>query len=280
MSHGIAAFTVAAFLWSLLRAVEEPDVGRMAVTGALLGLAALVRTQNILLLLLLPAVLDRRHFRFYSVLADVALLVFAPQMLAWHAIYSRWLGIPQGEGFMQWSRPALLSVLFSTNHGLLMWSPLLCFSLVGFFLLLRADGRSNAECGVRNAEWGADRSVPIPRSAFRIPHSNGRMRSLAAGCALVLLAELYVNSVAQDWWCGWAFGMRRMVDYMPLFAIGFAGMVTAIERRPRLRQSFLLVTAALVILNWCQIYRYYTHVLPPVGDVGIRRLWGWLMGDG
>src|SRR5438105_1323441 len=28
----------------------------------------------------------------------------------------------------------------------------------------------NAECGVRNGKYGKDRSVPIPHSAFHIPH--------------------------------------------------------------------------------------------------------------
>ena len=39
--------------------------------------------------------------------------------------------MPQGEGFMKWSDPALLLMLFSDNHGLFTWTPIVAVALVG-----------------------------------------------------------------------------------------------------------------------------------------------------
>jgi hypothetical protein len=238
MSHGVSAAAVAAFLYTLVWAAERPRVLRMLLAGVLLGLAALVRTQNLLLLFLVLPVLGRRGLKYYPIIALAALAMLVPQALTWHAIYGKWVTVPQGHGFMQWSHPAPLAMLFSTNHGLFMWSPLLLLAVAGFLVF------------------------------------PPRLRGLATGCAVVLVAQIYVNAAAQDWWAGWAFGMRRMVDTMPLFAVGFAALASVAGRWPRTRRALVAESTILVSLNACQVWRYYSHDLPPVGVVSLQRLWG------
>src|SRR5207247_1758341 len=34
--------------------------------------------------------------------AGAALIVFAPQLVAWKLLYGSWLTVPQGESFMRW----------------------------------------------------------------------------------------------------------------------------------------------------------------------------------
>jgi hypothetical protein len=237
-SHGMAAFATALFTLLLLRAGEDPRPGRVLAAGAALGLVSLVRTQNVLLVLLVPFVIDWKQWRAYLLLGTAAAITFVPQMLAWHAVYGKWLGIPQGQGYMQWHRPMILATLFSTNHGLFMWAPALFLAALGFGM------------------------------------APPQVKRLTVGACLFLLCELYVNSVVKDWWCNGAFGMRRMVDYTPLFALGMASLLQRLPRGPLVRSGCAAMCALLVLGNWVLLARYYSHDLPAMGEVGIRRLWG------
>lgn len=238
LSHGVSAFCVALYLLALCRAQEDPRLARMALAGAALGLAALIRPQNALLAILVPFVLRRLELRGCGVMGLAALAVFSPQMIVWRAIYGWWLGVPQGNDFMLWHRPMIPELLFSTNHGLFTWSPLLLLAVPGFFL------------------------VPQP------------LRTVSVGAAIFLAIQVYVNSVVLDWWAGAAFGMRRMADYLPLVALVFAATVARLERRPFAWRALLCTCAIGVGLNWMLAVRYYSGELPSVGEVPLRQLWG------
>jgi hypothetical protein len=73
-----------------------------------------------------------------AVAAGAAFVVaFSPQMVVWSVLYGQALAIPQGPSFMQWTSPHLLAVLFSDNHGLFSWAPMLAPAAVGLALALR-----------------------------------------------------------------------------------------------------------------------------------------------
>ena len=59
------------------------------------------------------------------------LVAFSPQMAVWYVLYGQPFTVPQGPSFMQWASPHHVAVLFSDNHGLFSWAPLLLLSLVG-----------------------------------------------------------------------------------------------------------------------------------------------------
>ena len=70
---------------------------------------------------------------------------------------------------------------------------------------------------------------------------------------MVLSLELYVNSVTRDWA---GYGLRRMVDYYPLFASGLACSLTWVDRLLR-RRSVGCVVLPFVGLNWITLAYYY-----------------------
>ena len=119
-----------------------------------------------------------------TALAFVA--AFLPQMLVWVVLYGRPIALPQGEGFMQWTGPHLVAVLFSDNHGLITWTPLLAVALVGL-------------------------------TRFVTRHTGP-----GVSIAVVVLLSWYVNAAVADWWGGEAFGARRFLSLFPLFALGLA----------------------------------------------------------
>ncbi len=201
--HAVSLFTVALFTWTWLATRHQGwSRRRAALLGLLGGLAALVRWQDAVVFALPLVELVRRKTNgtlswrrlvlALLVMAAVAALAFAPQLLAWQNIYGRWVLVPQGAAFMRWSEPALWQVLFSTRRGLFLWTPAVLPAAIGVLLVGRRD------------------------------------RDLGWGVVAVFALSIYLNACVSDWWAGEAFGARRFVGDTVFFALGFAALFAAL----------------------------------------------------
>jgi hypothetical protein len=112
---------------------------------------------------------------------------------------------------MNWLHPQILSVLFSTRHGLFTWTPIFIFSIIGLILLYKKEKR------------------------------------ITFYLALVLLLEIYINAVPNNWWCGSSFGYRRMLDYLPIFILGLAIFIDYISQHIPIR---LLYAIGILLVLW------------------------------
>lgn len=238
-SHSTSMFAVALFVWAWDRGRGDWSVKRWLILGALTGLVALVRAQDVGIVLLpiaeaLVYLLRRegppRSRRLVKVLRAgaaatlMASLVFLPQLLIWRYQLGALLAMPQGSSFMQWDRPSLghtFAILFGSRNGLVSWHPVYLLSMAGLLIGL----------------WRAPR--------------------FAGYVVLGLLWPLYVNGVVADLWGGWAFGHRRMLGQAVLFAWGLALFFETVRtlgqdrRRRLLRWSGpALAVALLVPLIW------------------------------
>jgi len=227
-SHAASIFSVSLFCWRWVSTREAPSIRRAAEWGGLAGLAALMRWQDAVLIAI-PAIELARWAAPWSrrVLAVGAaalgwLAVFTPQMVVWTVLYGQPFAIPQGQGFMQWTSPHPVAVLFSDNHGLLAWAPLLVLSLVGLWQLLR------------------------------------RAPELRYPLLVIVLACWYINAAVADWWGGEAFGGRRFLSLFPLFALGLAvwidGREAAAPHRSRLMMVVGLAACNLLLLLQYQVF--------------------------
>lgn len=201
--HAASACVVALFVlvWDRGRAGRSAR-GWLGL-GALLGLVALVRAQDVVFVALPagsllwalwrgPNAARRLAVRDGLLFAVGVLLAFSPQMFAWWQIYGSPLTIPQGDDFMQWSASKPGFTLFSSRNGLLSWSPIVSVALVGV-----------AALAVRR----------------------GPGRGLALGLLLAFAAEAVILGSTRDWWAGWAFGGRRYLGCCVLFGLGLAVVI-------------------------------------------------------
>ena len=222
-SHAASIFTSALFVFVWLQSAGVRSTRRFVLLGAVAGLAMLVRWQSVILLAL-PAIElllhDRRTLIRAGLLMGVtAGIVFIPQLLAWKAIYGQYFVVPQGSGFMRWTAPEVLSVLFSTRRGLFLWTPALALAAIGLVLLVRRD------------------------------------RVLGIGAIVVVALSVYINAAARDWWAGEAFGARRFISETVFFALGFAAIGSALATRMTL--GWLRAGAlALVVYNGLFLFQY------------------------
>ncbi len=252
MSHGVGFFAVTLLIWAWQRwrlakmatASAWQGIARWLMIGLLAGLVVAVRWQLLLVVLVIPGVdLTVRLIRAlvrkkWSAVRDEilrgglvllgAVIVFAPQLFAWRYLYGSWLVIPQGSGFLDWTSPNALAVLFSTRHGLFSWTPLILVAVLGVVLAL-----------VRRKQMA---TLPPTLPAYAIA---------------IFLLQIYINGAAIEWWGGDAFGARRFTDISIVFMFGlaflFAQTTTVWARRALATVVTILIVANLLFM---QAYRH------------------------
>jgi hypothetical protein len=237
MSHALSFFMAAVVLRLWWTSRSHLSLSRALLLGLCIGLAATVRWQNGVLLLLPAATLLRTlradfapSFRAGAATLAAFAVGATPQMLAWKAIFGAYLlaDPPHGRDFLRLDHPYLLETFFSSRHGLLYWTPLLWTGFLGYFLLLRRD----------------------------------RFAALATGVPLLVMS--YVNVCSGDWWAGGSFSNRRFDSVLPLLALGmavsFAWFARQVARRPLL--PLAVAAFALTVWNGLFMEQYRRNLIP------------------
>jgi hypothetical protein len=192
--HGLAFGFVAILVERWDRTRGDASAWRFLWLGLIGGLAATMREQEALFLLL-PGVEalyftlrgpQRLRWLVGGVVLSVAFVVaFMPQLLVWRYYTGSMLTPAQVEP-LRWSTPFVIVSLFSTRGGLFPWSPIAYAATLGL-------------CFVATAP---------------------RARVLALGLLGVFALELYVVSSAWVLTGGYGFGARRLSDCAVLIALG------------------------------------------------------------
>ena len=263
-SHAHSAFAVALFLWYWHQTRPSRSISQWLLIAAIAGLMLNVYYANAVVLVVLavealpqylagfqsvssiaasvkPRFSDLllRHFLFAVVLLICLLPTFITRLL----IY----GSPFESGYLPlrdwlWSSPAFLSVLFSSNHGLLTWTPILLFSILGLFLFYRRE--------------------PGPGAPF-----------LAAFLAFYVFICCY-----PDWAGISSYGNRFFISLTMLFILGLAVFLDRIAAffRFRSRRAALAavcgVLALFVLWNGGLMFQWGSHLIAPRGPVSFSEV--------
>lgn len=205
-SHSASLFAVALLIYVWYGTRERRTPARFLALGLLGGLAALVREQDVVFLLIptvealatwrrsvarpVPALLGR-----LALLATGALLAFAPQLAVYRVLGGRFAPNPTVAGKFTWWSPYFFQVLGDPHYGLLVWCPVLIPALAGLFLLGRRD----------------------------------RLLSLALG--LAFLAQVYLTGAYLTWMGPGSFGPRRFIASTAIFALGLAAFLSFLQEK-------------------------------------------------
>jgi hypothetical protein len=216
-SHTFSAFAVAAFLFVWWRTREQRTAMGWLVLGVLGGVMGLVRWQDGPLMAM--ALLDWRRAGWRPLLLlPGALLAFSPQLWVDQVVFGTWFPMRPSGQTLQWWPGHYLEVLFSTNHGLFVWSPVMLAAVAGMLLV---------------KDW-----------------------RLRAASLYALVVETAINGAAPDWWAGYSFGMRRFLDLTPFVAVGLAAL--ALWSRPAMVRVALGLAAVwnfILIANLAYVLR-------------------------
>jgi hypothetical protein len=216
-SHTFSAFTVSAYVYAWWRWRDRRSAVGWLVLGLLGGLMGLTRFQDGPLLLI--GLLDRpRRPWFLLPFAAGVLVGFAPQLAIDQYLYGSLLpSRPPGQG-LDFFPGHYLQVLFSSQHGLFVWTPIALLAVAGFALI--------------------------------------RDRRLQLAFILALLIELAISGSAPDWNGDFSFGQRRFVALTPFLAIGLAAFAARVgERRAAALFGALAAWNLLLMVNFTYIIR-------------------------
>jgi hypothetical protein len=194
MSHATSIFTTSLFLFCWFRVRESDATRDWLLLGALGGLAAMVRWQDALFLLI--PLLDRNKFKFKIVVMIGAVLVFLPQFFVWKILNGELNPYSTGnlKGKFFWYGKYFIPVLFSTYHGLLIWTPVIALCAFGFYYLIKRD------------------------RLFWLP-------------VLVVLAQFYSIICLDTWQGGAGFGLRYITSCTAIFTLGLAALYHQWKRK-------------------------------------------------
>ncbi len=228
MSHIYSFFLFSAFLYYFGRLdFQNTAVKDWLVLGIIAGLIVALRPINALFFPLV--IVFNKTFTIHILLKDfkkivVALTAFLlpllPQFIYWKYVSGHWvIDSYEGEGF-NFFRPELIKFWFSTHNGLFAYTPLWFFILVGLFLYREKD------------------------------------KKLSMRLLLWFFAISYVFSSWWSWMYGCGYGIRPMVEFLPVFSVGFAYLTAKILRLKYLKFLFFAVTGFLIYLSINGMYHF------------------------
>jgi hypothetical protein len=238
-AHANSAFAVSLFLWLWLRAREHWSARDVVLLGLAGGVMSMVREQD-LFFVAGPAIdfarwawTTRSSIAIRTAIIGVGsfAVAFIPQLIAYQALNGHFGPTELSTRKMTWTSPHALGVLFSPEHGLFAWTPLLLIALGGLV-------------------WLAVRQPPTPQApdVKQPPTPQARDVRWIAQLALVMFAfQIYVSGSVESWTVAGAFGQRRFVADTPLFALGLAAVMLAARSTSAGRRVLI---AALVLGVW------------------------------
>jgi hypothetical protein len=257
-SHAHSAFVVALFLWYWHETRDARSLGQWILLGALAGLMLNVYYANLMLFAILPfealrdygaafrkatantpsvAQLLARHAAFGLTLIICLLPTFIAHRIIYGGIFETGYG---SVSQWNWGSPYLLSVLFSSNHGMISWTPILLFAVIGLV-----------------AFW---RSVPRVGGAF----------------LLAAIAFYYFIASYPDWAGISSYGSRFFVSLTALFVLGLAVFLDRFTRIFRKRGAALTAScvflACFVFWNAGLMFQWGSHLIPARGPISFPQM--------
>jgi hypothetical protein len=249
-SHAHSAFAVALFLWYWERTRPNRSTAQWLLLGLISGLMVDVYFPNGLLLLvpLMESLWIYASYRTTGIRAVRNLflqnLVFLiaifmatiPTFLTRKIIFGGYLRFGAYSNLAwNWSAPYWRAVLFSADHGLLSWTPLLGFALLGLLFALRR--------------------ARIITLYF----------ATAAGAFYYLIAS-------DPYWDGLSsFGNRFFISLTPIFIFGLAYLLETLARRFSSRRSSFIflsvILACFAVWNFGFIFQWGAHLIPVRGPI-------------
>ena len=253
-SHALSAFVVALFLWCWNRTRERRSLLQWIALGLLTGLALDVYYPNFVIILLpglesaavyagitskLPA--TKARFAIGNIGYGAGLFFgFLPTLITRWIIYGS--GVETGYVSVydwSWLHPQLLSVMFSSDHGVLSWTPIILFAVLGLFAVVRRD------------------------------------KELGIILLCVVAAFGYFIGAYPTWDGLSSYGNRFFVSLTAIFILGLAGGIDALGQMLtawRARTLAYGAIAALIVWNMAFIYQWGMHLVPARGPISWHQM--------
>jgi hypothetical protein len=168
--------------------------------------------------------------------AVVMIVCLLPTLLSRYVIY----GNPFESGYVSlkdwaWRSPYFLAVLFSSEHGLLAWTPVIALACIGVVIF-----------------------------ALREPRVGGALLG-------AMLAFYFFIACYPDWAGISSYGNRFFVSLTPIFIVGLSVLLSRVAKLFRSQRIALAVSSSvigvLILWNLAFVFQWGTHLVPARGPI-------------
>jgi hypothetical protein len=252
-SHAHSIFATSLFLWYWLRTRGTRTSGQWLKLGLLSGLMIDVYQLNVVFFIAvayeaLSAYAEiwstgagrlemlAKALRLHGLYGLGILLALLPTFVTRQIVFGNPFSVgPYALRTWNWTSPAFAQVLFSKDHGLFVFTPILVVAIAGLFYLRSLD------------------------------------RTVGTICLLVTPVFYFLISCFPWWYGAVGLGNRFFVSLTPIFIFGLASSLAWAARLwPDLRAaSFRLIPITLLFVLWNLglVYQWQTHLMPRYGQV-------------
>ena len=255
-SHAHSVFAVGLFLWYWDATRVDRSIAQWLVLGMIVGLMLDIYYVNLTICSVLVVEAAAQYLEIYRCgrpLVSSVLALFTRHLLfvcvvcaaMLPTLLSRWIvyGGPFKTGYLSirdflWSSPVFLDVLCSSNHGLLSWTPLTAFAILGLLFF-----------------------------AIRLP-------TIGVPFFSALVTFYLFISYYPDWAGISSYGNRFFISVTPLFILGLAYLLERMATRFERPRGALAVSGGIlvcfVLWNLGLIYQWGAHLVPARGPISFR----------
>lgn len=221
-SHAVSFFISSLFVFYFLK--NEKDKHYYVTLGLIGGVAGLIRTQD-LLILILPVIkifLEKTKLStlitYFLQLSSGALITFLPQILLWNFFFNTFWYSPYLDSGFNFFKPQFIHVLFNTQNGLFMLTPSILTAVIGLLTFRK------------------------------------RKNSIFLYSITYFLLQLYLISSWSVYTQGGSYSIRMIITTYPLLIFGLASVVKYLFRKSKLITYSLL--SIFVFYNFISIIHY------------------------
>ena len=241
MSHIISMFSVSLFVYLWLLDYGKRKPRSYLCLGIISGLMIMVRYQNALFMILplfelVKLAINRRLiqksvFKNAAIYLGTTLMALIPQLIFWKIIYGHFLVYTYRDITLNFFAPKLIETLFSSRHGLISWTPIILFSLIGLYYFIK------------------------------------KHREIGYLFLLCFILQWYINSAWEIWWFGHAYGGRAFINCTFIFVLGLAALI---DRFRGERIYLYILFSVLIVWNFSLMSQYILGLIPHGDYVGLE----------
>lgn len=235
MSHILLFMLIAILLYNTYKWYQQPSYRHAIVIGLCLGWIIIARPVDIIIALLVvlwPLTLSNSNYKSrwqifnknkkHLIISIVCFaLVTSIQLAYWKYITGHWVHFSYEEEGFYFLNPQILKGLFSYEKGWFIYTPIAFISFLGLVIAF-----------------------------FKNKH-------IAILISLYFIITIYLVFSWCNWWYGWGFGARAMIDSYAVLAICLAFLINYIRKYSRwLMYSSFAIFSFFVWLNLYQTEQF------------------------
>lgn len=236
MAHHWVFTLLTIAIWQLIRFKADRKKHRIALYTILCGVVTLIRITDVFIVLSITGFYLQSNWKWIreqnllkSILTMGGLffiLPFIPQFIHWYLVSGSPIVYSYNKETFYWWQPMILEGLFSANKGWFVYSPAMLLILPGFYFLYK-----QTKLGFHWLIWP-------------------------------LLISIYIMFSWWCWWYGGSYGMRPMVDRLPILVFPVALVVQRMfEWKNWARITFALLCVSMFYYNMSLGNYYMLRVL-------------------